>query len=75
MDDRPRDYLGVPSGEFVKTILNRIEYRPVKLPCLGACLEHPGAKHRDKGEGRGRGDDHDDTHDPAQLLEHDASHS
>ena len=38
-------------------------------------MKESGAKHRDKGKGRGGGHYHDDGDNPAELLEKDSGHT
>ncbi len=75
MPHRPTDDLGVAFGDGVQELLDIVEYGPVQFSVLRLVAEHLRAEHRHEGQGRCRGDDHNDADDPSELLEHNSGHS
>ena len=47
----------------------------MQLAVLRIGPEHLGAKHRYEGKGGGGGDNHNDAHNPSELLEHNSHHT
>ena len=75
MDNAPGDNIRIFGGNPVQGFLDRSEQHRVQSAGLRLGSQEERAEHRHKCQSGGRGDDHDDCHDPTKLLEHDAGHA
>ena len=73
MVDGPVDEAGIAVADGIQTLVDGAEDGFVELAFVRVHHEHLGAHHRNQGQSTGSGHNHDDGHDPTQLLEHHAS--